>query len=717
MASTYSSLLRLELLTDGENRGTWGNKTNSNLQTIIEQAIAGISTVVMIFDADYTLTTHNASDDEARKAILNITSIPSLSQTRNVIIPNVSKTYVVKNATTGSQNITIKTATGTGITIQSGCIKSVYCDGTNVYLTDTGNKDYPLLIGSITSANSTRFPNTQVVISNTSVSIQKNEIHNIGLLAEGVAHTSNSSIYGIGVYGVGYTSANTRSGGVVGESHVSASTDVGSAIGVRGYSNDTHSGGLNVGLYGDAAGSSSGNYALYTNNGDIYSANNVTWNFAAGKSLTVSSDVVFSANITVNGTTTTVNSTTVTVDDKNIELASVASPTDATANGGGITLKGTVDKTFNWTGSSNSWISSENIDIASNKKYSIAANTVLSANTLGSGVIYSSLTSTGNVTAGIWNSSIGAVSGANLTSLTANNLVGTIPPSVVGDSSITNSKLANTSVTIGNTAVALGSALTNLSGLSSVTASIFNGSLYGNANTVTNGVYTTDTATVTNTMLFGGITNSKLANTSVTIGNTAVALGSTLTNLSGITGINNLGSTITANGLYSTNIFNGSFSDGIVVDYITGTGRISVGPSDGLKIYNGGVAANTLFAIDANGNTSIGLPATNTKLAVSGPIALQQPSTINAATYTVAANDSSLIFTTLNCTVTMPAAASYPGRILYVKNVTANTVTSSASNIVPLIGGAASTPILLATAGKFAMLQSDGSNWITMMAN
>ena len=59
-------------------------------------------------------------------------------------------------------------------------------------------------------------------------------------------------------------------------------------------------------------------------------------------------NVTVGGNLTVSGTTTTVNSTTVTVDDKNLELGSVATPTDSTADGGGITLKGATDKTFNW---------------------------------------------------------------------------------------------------------------------------------------------------------------------------------------------------------------------------------------------------------------------------------------------------------------------------------------------------------------------------------
>lgn len=81
--------------------------------------------------------------------------------------------------------------------------------------------------------------------------------------------------------------------------------------------------------------------------------------------------------MTINGTTTTINSTTLTVDDKNIELGSVASPTDITADGGGITLKGSTDKTFNWVDSTDSWTSSENIDLAANKKFTIASNPVM----------------------------------------------------------------------------------------------------------------------------------------------------------------------------------------------------------------------------------------------------------------------------------------------------------------------------------------------------
>ena len=78
-------------------------------------------------------------------------------------------------------------------------------------------------------------------------------------------------------------------------------------------------------------------------------------------------DLVLTGDLTVNGTTTTINSTTLSVDDKNIELGSVSSPSDATADGGGITLKGGTDKTFNWVNATDAWTSSEHIHVGDSK--------------------------------------------------------------------------------------------------------------------------------------------------------------------------------------------------------------------------------------------------------------------------------------------------------------------------------------------------------------
>ena len=187
--------------------------------------------------------------------------------------------------------------------------------------------------------------------------------------------------------------------------------------------------------YGDAGGGAassviaiagSGAYATLTGNQTI-SGNKTytgTLDFSGATIATfeTTGNVTVGGDLVVNGTTTTVNSTTVTVDDKNIELGSVATPSDTTADGGGITLKGATDKTFNWVNSTDSWTSSEHIDLASGKEFKIAGTSVLSGSTLGSGVTSSSLTSVGTIATGVWNgTAIGyAYGGTGLTAAPSN---------------------------------------------------------------------------------------------------------------------------------------------------------------------------------------------------------------------------------------------------------------------------------------------------------
>jgi hypothetical protein len=114
---------------------------------------------------------------------------------------------------------------------------------------------------------------------------------------------------------------------------------------------------------------------------------------ATGTSLTLS------GNLVINGTTTTIASTTLEVGDKNIVLAS-ASTTDAAADGGGITLKGATDHTWNWVDATDAWTSSDHINVGSTKAYYIAGTSVLNATTLGAAVVASSLTSVGALTSG-----------------------------------------------------------------------------------------------------------------------------------------------------------------------------------------------------------------------------------------------------------------------------------------------------------------------------
>lgn len=142
---------------------------------------------------------------------------------------------------------------------------------------------------------------------------------------------------------------------------------------------------------------------------------------------------------------------------------------------------------------------------------------------------------------------------------------------------------------------------------------------------------------------------------------------------------------------------------------ITNTYGLFVNPStSGTNNYGGYIGAPV--GID---NT---LPKTH--LDVLGAIATRVPRTITATSDSMAAIDSSLIFNASGtCTETLLSAASFPGRWLQVKTIANQAVNSASSNVVPLVGGAAGTAILTATAGKWAVLQSDGTNWNIMAAN
>lgn len=133
MASTYSANLKIELITTGEQAGTWGTTTNTNLGTALEQSIVGYGNPNFTSDADLTISlTDSNATQTARNLALNVTSSVSLTTTRNLIVPTIQKPYIVRNNTTGSQSIVVKTSAGTGVTVPNGKYAYIYTDGTNV---------------------------------------------------------------------------------------------------------------------------------------------------------------------------------------------------------------------------------------------------------------------------------------------------------------------------------------------------------------------------------------------------------------------------------------------------------------------------------------------------------------------------------------------------------------------------------------------------------
>lgn len=126
MASTYSEYLRLELIGTGEQTGTWGDTTNTNLGTLLDQAVAGTATIDVTL-GDVTLTALNGASDQSRQAILKITGTPVAA--RNVIAPEQSKWYLVSNDC--GQTITLKGSSTTGYAIADGETLLMFWNGTD----------------------------------------------------------------------------------------------------------------------------------------------------------------------------------------------------------------------------------------------------------------------------------------------------------------------------------------------------------------------------------------------------------------------------------------------------------------------------------------------------------------------------------------------------------------------------------------------------------
>jgi hypothetical protein len=128
--ATYVNNLRLEEITTGDASGTWGTKTNTNLE-LIGKALGYATEASFGSDANATTTVADGADDPARALYFKVTSGATLSATRELTIaPNtISRVMIIENATTGSQIITIKQGSGATVNIPSGGVKAVYLDG------------------------------------------------------------------------------------------------------------------------------------------------------------------------------------------------------------------------------------------------------------------------------------------------------------------------------------------------------------------------------------------------------------------------------------------------------------------------------------------------------------------------------------------------------------------------------------------------------------
>ena len=131
MASSYSTDLKLELMVTGENAGTWGDKTNTNLN-LVQQAIAGVESIALTDGGTVTLVMSDAAISNARNMVLKLTG--TLTTASELHIPDSIEKFYIIDATsvTGPTNLTVETVSGTGFTLDQAKIYACYSDGTNV---------------------------------------------------------------------------------------------------------------------------------------------------------------------------------------------------------------------------------------------------------------------------------------------------------------------------------------------------------------------------------------------------------------------------------------------------------------------------------------------------------------------------------------------------------------------------------------------------------
>jgi len=151
MSSTYSSY-KIELIGTGEQAGTWGTTTNTNLGTALEQAIGGYVSVTFTgLTKTLTLTNTNAAQD-ARALYLNLIGSPG--GTATLELPAIQKAYIIKNSTTGGYTVTAKVTGMTGVVIPNGSTMMVYNNGTDVVVSVNNFNDGLTLGTTVLSANS-----------------------------------------------------------------------------------------------------------------------------------------------------------------------------------------------------------------------------------------------------------------------------------------------------------------------------------------------------------------------------------------------------------------------------------------------------------------------------------------------------------------------------------------------------------------------------------
>ncbi len=304
MASTYSTNLAIELIGAGEQAGNWGSTTNSNLGTLIEQAISGYVTQAVSTGTDTTITIPNGATGVARNMFIELTGTGGAST--NLIVPANKKLYFIYNNATSGQ-VTVKVSGQTGVSVPYGAKVALVSNGTDIVVAEnymvSATLPSPTLTGTPVAPTASPGTNTTQIATTafvTAAALSLSTIYPIGSIYTSTVNTNPATLFGIGTWvafgagrvligdGGGYAAGATGGSAdaiVVSHNHTATTTSTDSG----------HSHGISPGAWTDGGGKVEGN--SFSFGGKVTATQTSTANITSSTSIATTGSSGTGANL------------------------------------------------------------------------------------------------------------------------------------------------------------------------------------------------------------------------------------------------------------------------------------------------------------------------------------------------------------------------------------------------------------------------------------